>query len=122
MAVNWFEIYVQDMDRATDFYQHVFNATMEDVLDVPDESHTRIIQMGERSVGAQGALVKSDHIGPNRGGTIVYFDVDDCAVEEERVRSGGGTIIESKKAIGPHGFMSLCEDTEGNLFGLYSAT
>ena len=120
MAVGWFEIYVQDMDRATGFYQTVFNVTLEDVSDVPDESHTRSFPMIDGADGAKGALVKSDQIGPGEGGTIVYFEVEDCTVEEARVLNAGGSIIDSKKSIGPYGFMSICQDTEGNLFGLHS--
>ena len=120
MAVGWFEIYVQDMDRATEFYQTVFNVTLEDVSDVPDESHTRSFPMVEGADGANGALVKSDQIGPAQGGTIVYFEVEDCAVEEGRALAAGGTVIDPRKSIGPYGFMSICQDTEVNLFGLHS--
>ena len=120
MAVGWFEIYVLDMDRATEFYQKVFDVTLEDVSDVPDESHTRSFPMIEGTGGANGALVKSDQIGPAQGGAIVYFEVEDCAVEEARALASGGAVIDPKKPIGPYGFMSICQDTEGNLFGLHS--
>jgi uncharacterized protein len=76
--------------------------------------------MDEQSGGASGALVKSDQIGPCAGETLVYFEVEDCAVEEARVPAAGGTVVDPKKCIGPYGFMSVCQDTEGNLFGLHS--
>jgi predicted enzyme related to lactoylglutathione lyase len=121
MAVGWFEIYVNDIEAATDFYQNVFDVTLEDVTDVPDEpSLTRSFPMSEQTDGANGALVKSDQIGPAAGGSIVYFEVDDCSVNEARVVAAGGNVIDAKKPIGPYGFMSLCRDTEGNIFGLHS--
>ncbi len=120
MAVGWFEIHVNDMQRATDFYQEVFQVALEDVSDVPDESHTRSFPMSEEPDGANGALVKSDLLSPASGGTIVYFEVEDCAVEEARVVDAGGRVIDPKKSIGPYGFMSICQDTEGNHFGLHS--
>ena len=32
----------------------------------------------------------------------------------------GGRIFKDKMAIGPHGFIALVHDTEGNLIGLHS--
>jgi uncharacterized protein len=121
MSVGWFEIYVNDMDAATAFYGKVFDVTLTDVTDVPgDPSHTRSFPMSEGSAGASGALVKSDRIGPASGGSIVYFEVEDCAVQEARVLAAGGSVMDPKKQIGPYGFMSLCRDSEGNIFGLHS--
>lgn len=76
--------------------------------------------MIEGADGANGALVKSDQIGPTQGGTIVYFEVEDCLVEEVRALAAGGTVVDPKESIGPYGFMSICQDTERNLFGLHS--
>lgn len=44
----------------------------------------------------------------------------DCDIEQARVEGAGGKIFKGKMAIGEHGFMSLCTDTEGNMFGLHS--
>lgn len=122
MGVGWFEIYVENMDRATQFYQQVFEVALEDVSDVPDESHTRSFPMTEEAQGATGALVKADQIAPAKGGTVVYFEVEDCVTTEARVEQAGGVVVEARKSIGPYGFMSMCQDTEGNLFGLHAMT
>ncbi|OEE67477.1 hypothetical protein A1OO_17165 [Enterovibrio norvegicus FF-33] len=70
--------------------------------------------------GAGGALVKRENASPVTGGTIVYFGVEDCAVEESRVEAAGGQVIKPKMSIGEFGFVCVCMDTEGNLFGLSS--
>jgi hypothetical protein len=49
--------------------------------------------------GAPGALVKMDGFGPGPGGTLVYFSVEDCAVEESRVVAAGGEIIKPKNHL-----------------------
>ena len=41
-------------------------------------------------------------------------------VEASRVEAAGGKIMKPKMPIGPHGFIALVFDTEGNLFGLHS--
>lgn len=70
--------------------------------------------------GAAGALVKMSGFGPVSGGTIIYFDCEDCAVEEGRVVSAGGTVTKPKESLGEFGFMTLITDTEGNVIGLHS--
>ncbi len=70
--------------------------------------------------GAGGALVKSKYAGPGVGGTHVYFSVEDCAKESARVTKAGGKLVRPKFSIGEFGFIALCQDSEGNLFGLSS--
>lgn len=120
-AVAWFDIYVNEMDRAETFYTAVLQRKFELISDPTDSSvimKSFITEMG--CYGAGGALVKREGAKPVTGGTIVYFGVDDCAVEESRVECSGGKIINPKMSIGEFGFVSVCMDTEGNLFGLSS--
>jgi uncharacterized protein len=70
--------------------------------------------------GAGGALVRSPHSRPGPGGTLIYFSVEDCAVEAARVAAAGGRLLRPKFSIGEFGWVALCADTEGNLFGLSS--
>ncbi len=70
--------------------------------------------------GAAGALVKSAYANPGVGGTMVYFSVENCAVGESRVAAAGGKVIRPKFSIGDFGWVTLCQDTEGNMFGLNS--
>jgi predicted enzyme related to lactoylglutathione lyase len=46
--------------------------------------------------------------------------VADCAVEQARVVAAGGTVMRPKFSIGQFGWVALCMDTEGNVFGLNS--
>lgn len=63
-------------------------------------------------------MVKREGVNPLTGGTIVYFGVEDCAVEESRVEAAGGQVTNPNMPIGEFGFVRVCMDTEGNLFGL----
>jgi predicted enzyme related to lactoylglutathione lyase len=73
-----------------------------------------------QAYGAAGALVKSPHARPGAGGTLVYFAVEDCAVAEARETAANGAVVRPKFSIGTFGWVSICRDTEGNLFGLSS--
>lgn len=114
----WFEIYVQDMDRAKAFYESVLQLKLEK-LNNPDIEMWGF-PMSTSSVGAGGALVKMPGVSSGGNSTIVYFSCDDCAVEVGRVKECGGRIQKEKMSIGEYGFMSLVFDPEGNLFGLHS--
>jgi len=116
--IGWFEIYVQDMARARKFYEAVF-ATRLEKLPSPDvEMWT--FPMEATAPGSGGSLVYLKGFPQGSGNTIVYFNCDDCAVEEARVVPAGGKIHKTKFSIGPYGFISLVHDTEGTMIGLYS--
>ena len=120
-AIGWFDIYVNDMDRAAAFYQTVFNQVLEDLGDPTDSSVImKAFPTEMENYGAGGALVKREGAGPVTGGTIVYFGTEDCTAEESRVSEAGGKVIQPKMSIGEFGWVSVCMDTEGNLFGLSS--
>jgi len=116
--VRWFEIYVQDMERAKAFYSTLFDCQFKN-LQAPDmEMWAFPDAMGK--YGASGALVKMEGVDSGGSGTLVYFGTDDCAGPEARAAQAGGRVFKPKMSIGPHGFISLVYDTEGNLIGLHS--
>lgn len=119
-AIGWFDIYVNNLDRAVTFYERVLQQKLEPIGDPTGETRMMGFPTDMGRYGAGGALVKSDHARPGVGGTLVYFSVEDCAKEESRVATAGGKVLRPKFSIGEFGWVALCEDTEGNLFGLSS--
>lgn len=115
--VGWFEIYVQDMDRARRFYEAVFQVSLTQ-LPGPDLA-MYAFPMQSDAPGCAGALVKAEGIASG-GSTMVYFSCEDCAVEGGRVAGAGGRVHRDKMSIGQYGFIVLAVDTEGNMFGLHS--
>lgn len=119
-AIGWFDIYVTDMNRAVAFYESVLQQKLAPIGDPTGETQMMSFPADMGMYGVGGALVKSSHARPGAGGTLVYFSVEDCAQEESRVVAAGGKVVRPKFSIGEFGWVSLCEDTEGNLFGLSS--
>lgn len=117
-AVGWFEIYVQDMDRARKFYETTFKVTLERIESPEVEMWT--FPMKTESPGCAGALVKMTGKDSGVGGTLVYFPGEDCGAMAASAVDNGGRIQTPKKSIGPHGFIAHVLDTEGNLIGLHS--
>lgn len=119
-AIGWFDIYVNDMTRAVSFYEQVLQKKLAPIGDPTGETQMMSFATDMGTYGAGGALVKSAHGRPGPGGTLIYFSVEDCAQEAARVAPSGGKLIRPKFSIGEFGWVALCEDTEGNLFGLSS--
>lgn len=122
MAVNpvsWFEIAVTDMNRARKFYESVFAVELTN-LPSPEGGEYWTFPMQESAMGAGGALTSSEGMKTGPGGTLIYFQSEDCSIEEARVEPSGGTVLQPKRRIGDYGFISICMDSEGNPFGLYS--
>lgn len=116
--VGWFEIYVQDMERAKKFYESVFNLRL---TELPSPVVKMLaFPMNPEAPGAPGALVHMPGVESKMGGTIVYFHTPDCAVEAERAARSGGKIHKPKFSIGNYGFISLVYDSEGNMIGIHS--
>jgi uncharacterized protein len=119
-AIGWFDIYVADLERATKFYETVFNTRLEKIGDPTAETQMMGFEANMAVYGSAGALVKSEYSKPGVGGTLIYFNSADCLSEEKLVKQAGGRVVKAKFSIGSFGFVSICEDTEGNLFGLSS--
>ena len=120
--VTWFEIYCDDLERATKFYEAVLGLKLSPLGD-PNNGDFKMMAfpMEMNQLGAGGALVKTHNVKPGLGGTMIYFGCDDVATEAARIEGAGGKLIQDKFAIGEYGHIALGMDTEGNMFGLHSA-
>ncbi len=119
--VNWFEIYVQDMDRAKAFYETVLGVELTPLPGGPNGELTMMAFPADpEGAGAAGALVYMPEVPSGGNSTLVYFRCEDCAREGGRVAGAGGATLREKFSIGENGFILLARDPDGNMFGLHS--
>ena len=120
--VVWFEIYVNDLDRAKSFYEKVFKTELSPLGDPTNNELSMLAFPGDmESKGkTSGALVHVKDVPAGGNSTIVYFGSEDCSIEEARVNDAGGELVREKMSIGEYGFISLAKDTEGNMIGIHS--
>ena len=116
--VGWFEIYVEDMNRAIKFYEETFDVQLTKLEGSDIEMFT--FPMQQDSYGAPGALVKMPGFSSGANSVLVYFSCNDCAVEAAKAKKAGGNIQKEKTSIGQYGHIALVIDTEGNMIGLHS--
>ena len=119
--VGFFEIFVEDIQRAKQFYESVFGLSLEKIDDPTDSTVDMCMFPSDFAQhGASGAIVRRDGSPAGGNSTVVYFSCEDCAVEEARVESAGGKVVQSKFSIGQYGFCVIVIDPEGNTIGLHS--
>jgi predicted enzyme related to lactoylglutathione lyase len=117
-ALDWFEIPVTDLARASRFYGAVLQAELrEDAL-----NGQRMAVLPYQQGGVGGALMIGEQFVPSLRGTIVYLNAgDDLDGALARVEAAGGKVVSGKihlsEAIGSIAFF---QDTEGNRVGLHS--
>ena len=122
--VVWFEIYVDDLERAKKFYEKVLKLKFVEMPmpEMGDDSMKMLFFPSnmETKGATSGALVKMEGCKAGGNSTIVYFYSENCAVEEARVAAAGGRVFKSKMSIGDYGNIVLATDTEGNMIGIHS--
>ena len=116
--VGWFEIHVQDMNRAKTFYENVFDMQLSK-LDGTDLDMLAFPSNME-GYGAPGALVRMPGFQSGGNSVLVYFKCADCAVQAAIAVKSGGKVEKEKFSIGQYGHIALVYDTEGNMIGLHS--
>lgn len=117
-AVNWFEIPVNDMQRAIIFYEKMLNIK----LHFNDLGNFQMAWFPSEAdaAGSTGSLIKAESNTPSYLGSMIYFSVEDIEEALKLIEDGGGKIINPKMNIGQHGFVAHFEDSEGNRVALHS--
>lgn len=121
-AISWFEIPATDLDRATKFYETLFDVSLI-VLDM-ENIKMRMFPVDDPMSGIGGAVVDSGgfHKPSSTDGPLIYLNGNpDVQLVLDKVEKAGGKIIVPKTEISPeYGFMAVFIDTEGNRIGLHS--
>jgi len=122
-ALNWFEIPVDDFDRAKKFYETIFDYQMPEMMMGPNRMGFFLYDQPGGKVG--GAIVYNpDLYTPVANGTLVYLNCQpDLQVNLDRVEAAGGKIDQAKTEIAPGqnlGFIAIINDSEGNRVALHS--
>ncbi|MDN5202850.1 VOC family protein [Fulvivirgaceae bacterium BMA10] len=118
-AVNWFELPVNNMERAIEFYNNILGINLSKASNGPMEM--AMFAADHENYGACGALVKADGYNPADSGSIVYLNGgEDLSDPLNRVESAGGKVVMPKTSIGENGFIAHFIDSEGNRVALHS--
>ncbi|MCW3128319.1 MAG: Glyoxalase-like domain protein [Bacteroidetes bacterium] len=119
-AINWFEISVNDIARASKFYETIFDVKLE-------QSEMMGMKMAffpaENMNGkVSGGLVQGPMHKPSADGAKIYFNGNpDLGVALGKIEAAGGKVAMPKTKISDDiGYMAFFVDTEGNGVALHS--
>ena len=117
-SLNWFEIPVDDFERAQKFYSTIYDYEM------PSRA------MGETTLGfflvEQGGIGGAIAFGPgyevSEYGALIYLNGgENLQLVLDRVEGAGGNVLTPKTLITNElGFYAIFKDTEGNKVALHS--
>src|SRR6058998_3212523 len=96
--IVWFEIPADNPERATAFYSNLFGWK---INPFPD-----------------GALKRRKHL---QEPVVNYISVDSVDKYADKIDKLGGKICMGKTAVPQMGYFAVCQDTEGNAFGIWQS-
>lgn len=113
---NWFDIPVEDLERAMRFYAEVFAEPLQK-YSMPGLEGALFPNRG-----VTGTLLKGDSFTPGKDGSVVYFDGgENLDPMLRRAEQAGGKVLLPKTEIdGGRGYFAYFEDSEGNRVGIHS--
>jgi hypothetical protein len=72
-ALNWFEIYTNDINKAADFYGKILAKPLSMIS---NDKYNMAMFPSDLDNGVGGALTQMDKCQPGAGGTVVYLNVE----------------------------------------------
>jgi predicted enzyme related to lactoylglutathione lyase len=118
--LNWFEISVSNIERASKFYETIFEVQLH-------QSEMMGMKMAffpyeNMSGKVSGGLVEGPMHKPSADGAKIYFNGNpDLDVALAKVEAAGGKVTMPKTLINEEtGYMAFFIDTEGNVVALHS--
>ena len=119
-AINWFEISVSDIARATKFYEAIFDTKLEQA----EMMGMKMAMFPSEKMNGKvsGALVESQMHKPSADGAKIYFNGNpDMGIALGKVEAAGGKVTMPKTKISDEiGYMGFFIDSEGNAVALHS--
>jgi predicted enzyme related to lactoylglutathione lyase len=117
--INWFEIPVTNLSRATRFYEAVFNAKLRVETDFDSAPMAIFNNAAEESCGC---LTETKAFKASTDGVLVYLDAG-ASIQQaiDRVAPAGGKIVLDKLELPKQlGYIAHFIDTEGNRVALHA--
>ncbi len=115
--VSWFEIPAIDFQQAVEFYQFIFEITMQQ-----NSTASNAMAYFPTTTGIGGAVVSGSGYVPSDSGSLIYLNGgDDLSLVLNKVEQAGGRIIMPKTLISQEsGYFAVFIDSQGNKLALHS--
>jgi uncharacterized protein len=111
--VGWHELLAADAEKALAFYGELFGWQKADV-DIGEAATYQLFSAGGETIG--GIMTKPETIPAPFW--LYYFNVSDIDAAAQRVKSGGGRILDGLVEVPGGSGIVRCEDPQGAIFAL----
>ena len=114
-SIVWFEIPADSPERATAFYSNLFGWK---INPFPGNSDYLHIDTGGADNSPDGAMKRRKD--PHEP-VVNYVGVDSVDMFADKIARLGGKICMAKTVVPQMGYFAVCQDTEGNTFGIWES-
>ena len=120
-TIGWHELYTDDLEAGFDFYNKVFGWTKVSDMDMGPMGLYRIFDEGDhKEMGDGGMMNRAPNIPVSSWN--FYFNVDSISGAIERVKSGGGKVLNGPMQVPGGSWIIQGQDPQGAMFSLVSST
>ena len=116
---SYFEIPVNDLDRAMKFYSEVFGCDF--IKEVIHGNEMAMFPFNGKNSGITGALAKGEIYLPSTTGTLIYLNTASIDETLQKIKTLGGELLFPKSAAGDYGYVAEFKDCEGNRVALFES-
>jgi predicted enzyme related to lactoylglutathione lyase len=118
-TIGWHELYTSDLEAGFAFYNKLFGWTKVNDMDMGPMGLYRIFdEGGHKEMGNGGMMKKAPQIPVSCWN--FYFDVDSIGGAIERVKAGGGKVLNGPMQVPGGAWIMNGQDPQGAMFSLVS--
>jgi predicted enzyme related to lactoylglutathione lyase len=114
--IVWFEVPADNVERAKGFYTQLFGWKTDKMPGPMEYWH---FDTGGPDASPDGGVMKRQN--PGQQGITNYIAVSSVNESAAKVQQLGGKVCMPKSPIPQMGWFAICQDTEGNMFGLWES-
>lgn len=118
-TIGWHELYTSDLEAGFDFYSKLFGWTKVTDMDMGQMGVYRIFDEGEQKEMGDGGMMTRPPQVPISYWNF-YFNVDSIGAAVERVKDGGGKILNGPMQVPGGSWIINGQDPFGAMFSLVS--
>lgn len=117
--VGWHELYAGDFDKDLAFYTGQFGWTTGDAMDMGEMGSYQLVSQtgGGDFQDMTGGIMPCPKEMP-RPAWLFYFVVDDIDMSVEKVKAGGGTVLNGPTEVPGGGWIIQASDPQGAMFAV----
>ena len=119
-TIGWHELYTTDIDAGFDFYNKIFGWTKLTDMDMGPMGVYRIFDEGNHNQMGDGGMMNKAPNAPASSWNF-YFAVDAIGAAIERIKAGGGKILNGPMQVPGNSWIINGQDPQGAAFSLVSS-